>query len=367
MRQISTSRIVRLDPATGLSCLFRPLPKSKVRPTLDVEYRPKHGGLTLRFSAREALGMPEQTLLLTLLELAQEHYAVASRSAVVIDRYTQGIGQDLWRALHESQIAADGETLHIRTSWRELAGRCGSQGGRSQQLREAQLRRLCEVVVWEKADDAQRSFRQSRLVSVVHGSDLRLHLAVNCRLAGAVMGSLYAQVSLTERQMLATDTAQAAHAFLSTTLRPGRSVPIGIDTLMHRLWSDAAEGIPEGTLRARRKGVRDSLEAIGALPSWTVAWLRPGIAEIQRSKGGAEVRARRSQSPASAIPDRGGSTVPVPATAEHFDATRFLVGVADSPRPGTMVNEPMDYRQRGDEKNPSKNNELATLEAAVLI
>jgi hypothetical protein len=367
MNRHANPRVVRLDPATGLSTLFRPLPKAKVRPTLDVEYRPKHGGLTLRFSAREALGMPEQTLLLTLLGLAQEHYAAASRNAVVIDRHTQGVGQDLWRALHEGQIAADGETLHIRTSWRELAGRCGSQGGRSQQLREEQLRRLCEVVVWEKADDALRSFRQSRLVSVIQGNDLRLHLAVNCRLAGAVMGSLYAQVSLAERQSLATDTAQATHAFLSTTLRSGRSMPIGIDTLMHRLWSDAADGIPEGTLRARRKAVRDGLEAIGALPSWTVTWPRPGIAEVQRRKNGAEVRARRSQAPVPAIPDKGLSTAAVPAAAEHFDATRFLVSVADSPRPGTMGNEPMDYRQRGDEKNPSKNNNLATLEAAVLI
>lgn len=367
MKPASTPRIVRLDPATGLSTLFRPLPKSRARPTLDVEYRPRQGGLTLRFSAREALGIPEQTLLLTLLELAQEHYARGEREAVVIDRHTAGIGRHLWHALHEGQIAADGETLHIRTSWRELAGRCGSQGGRSQQLREEQLRRLCEVVVWEKANDALRSFRQSRLVSVVQGNDLRLHLAVNCRLAGAVMGGLYAQVSLAERQSLATDTAQATHAFLSTTLRPGRSMPIGIDTLMLRLWDDSAGGIPEGTLRARRKAVRDGLDAIGALPSWRVVWLRPGLVEVQRKKDGGQVHAPRRRESAAVQSDQEQDTAPDAPTMEHFDASRFLLGVADSPRTGTMDNVARDFRQREAEEKARENKELDGFEDLVQI
>lgn len=361
MNSTSPLRIVRYDPATGLSQLFRPLPKTKTRPTLDVVYRPAQGGMTLRFSAREALGMPEQTLLLVLLELAQEQYAQVARDVVVIDRCATGIGQDLWRAMHDGQAAVEGETLHIRTSWYELAGRCGSHGGRSQQLREEQLRRLCEVVVWEKANDALNSVRQSRLVTLWHGNDVRLHLAVNCRLAGAVMGGLYAQVSMRERQDLATDTAQAVHAFLSTTLRAGRSLKVGVETLMRRLW-DASGVIPQGTLRARRKAVRDSLVALGRLPGWGVAWPRVEVAEITRRA----VRARQQPGtignarPVAAALEDAPQAVST-AMVERFDATRFLQRVGESPSPGTIDNADMDDGQRRDAENPCQNKALSLL------
>ena len=348
MSSTASQRMVRYDPATGLSQLFRPLPKTKTRPTLDVVYRPAQGGMTLRFSAREALGMPEQTLLLALLELAQEQYAQVARDAVVIDWRATGIGQDLWRAMHDGQAAMDGETLHIRTSWYELAGRCGSRGGRSQQLREEQLRRLCEVVVWEETDDMLHSLRQSKLVTLWHGNDVRLHLAVNCRLANAVMGGPYAQVSLRERHDLTTDTAQAVHAFLSTTLRAGRSLKVRVETLMQRLWDD--RGVtPEGTLRARRKAVRDSLMAVGGLPGWHVEWPRPEMADITR-------RAVRSQQHPAAIGNArlavaaldDGPQAISPTLGESFDATRFMSPVADSPSPCTIDNADVGYRQRGD-------------------
>ncbi|OIQ70719.1 replication protein C (RepC) [mine drainage metagenome] len=346
MKPQATTRIVRLDQSVGLSTLFRPLPKAKVRPTLDVEYRPKNGGLTLRFSAREALGMPEQSLLLTLLELAQEQYEGYRRDVVVIDRHAQGIGLDLWRAIHDGQVAADGETLHIRTSWHELAGRCGTHGGRSQQLREEQLRRLCEVAVWEKANDTLRSFRQSRLVTVVQGNDLRLHLAVNCRLAGAAMGVvLYAQVSLAERQALSTDTTQATHAFLSTTLRPGRSMRIGVATLMQRLWSDLPGSVPEGTLRARSKAVRDALDAVGTLNAWSVTWPRAGVAEIRRKRRGVQPSTQMGTRPGLASRPQDEPCA-VSATTEYFDATRFLVPSAVAQSAPLPTVSDMDFRQR---------------------
>jgi len=348
VKRYDAPRIVRLDPATGLSALFRPLPKTKVRPTLDVEYRPKNGGLTLRFSAREALGMPEQTLLLTLLELAQEHYERNVQQTVVIDRYSAGISRDLWLAIHEGQFALDGETLHIRTSWHELAGRCGSHGGRSQKLREEQLRRLCEVVVWEQADDGLRSFRQSRLVSVVQGNDLRLHVSINCRLANAVMGKLYAQLSLAERQTLATDTALAVHAFLSTTLRPGGKMSIGVETLVQRLWSDLPGSVPEGTRRARRKAVRDALEAVGTLDSWSVAWSRAGVATIRRKRNSAQhSRPKRTTVGLASLP-KDGPSVALPLT-DYYDASRLKARstVAQSASLPDVCD--MDFRQRTEE------------------
>lgn len=64
-------RVVRLAQPFGLCQLFRPLAKdSKPRPVLNEQV--EYAGVSLRFSAREALGAPEQTLLLALLEIAQD-------------------------------------------------------------------------------------------------------------------------------------------------------------------------------------------------------------------------------------------------------------------------------------------------------
>lgn len=49
------SAVACLDPAVGLSALFRPLGNVRRRPSLDVSYD-LGGGRALRFSAREALG-----------------------------------------------------------------------------------------------------------------------------------------------------------------------------------------------------------------------------------------------------------------------------------------------------------------------
>lgn len=56
-------RVVRLAHPFGLCQLFRPLAKdSKPRPVLNEQF--EYAGVTLRFSAREAMGAPEQTLFL---------------------------------------------------------------------------------------------------------------------------------------------------------------------------------------------------------------------------------------------------------------------------------------------------------------
>lgn len=320
-------RLVRLDPSIGLSALFRPLSKSRVRPTLEVTYRRNGTDLTLHFRAPEALGMPEQTLLLTLLELAQESLGGPD---AVLDAQSVGQGAALWQALHLERPATQGVSLHLVTSIRALASRCGSQGGRSQQLRLAQLQRLCAVAVEETSEATGGITRRARLVACLPDADGRLHLALHPRLVAAVRGVQYAQLSLAERQSLGTDTAQALHAFFSTVLRPGRRLPIRVDTLIQRFWGDGGDAVPEGTLRARRKLVRDSLEALGALPSWSVQWRRPGLAVVQRHKTRTPRDAGRPQQRLPRLAALGGATPALPRLDECFDTTRFLRGDAQA-------------------------------------
>lgn len=286
-------RQVQLYPPVGLSLLFRPIPKAQLRPSLDVRYQ-LGGGSCLRFSAREALGVPEQTLLLVLLELAAEQFARRPGDAVMDGTERGEVAQALWSRLH--QTVCDGasrppETLRLSCTWLELNRRCGcGSGGSLTASRRESLRRLCEVVVWEER--APRCLtKQSALVGWVLGDDQRVHVALNHRLAAALMGGQYAPVLLTERLALRSDTGMAVHAFLSTCVRRGNSLQIAVDTLLKRLWPDQEKPVPPGTHRRRHRDVRQALKAVGNLADWSVEWL--GTKAIIKRAGNATRQASR--------------------------------------------------------------------------
>lgn len=286
----SESRVVHYHQPVGLSTLFRPLRKMKdgARPTLDVTYPPSSTtGPFLRFSAKAALGIPEQTLLLVLIELAKQQFERFADDVIVNDETGSDIGRELWSKLHKDKSFNGEQTLRIETCWYELNRRCGSQtGGSTQALRTLQLERLCEVVVWEHAGDERKTKRQSNLVVWLVGDDERIHLALNCRLASAILGQPYSQVSLAERLTLKRDIPMAVHAFLSTTIGHGHHLKIGLERLIDRLWPGSAETALASTHRSRRSDVYDGLVAIGRLDGWTVEWARNDLAIVTRLRAG---------------------------------------------------------------------------------
>jgi hypothetical protein len=153
-------------------------------------------------------------------------------------------------------------------------------------LRAAQLDRLCEVVVWECDGDDKITKRQSNLIIMQVGNDERLHLALNCRLASAVFGQPYSQVSLSERLSLKRDVSKAIHAFLSTTIAHGNRLKIGIEKLIERFWPENKVKAQASTHRSRRLAVREGLEAINMLVEWSVDWERIDLAVVRRHSPG---------------------------------------------------------------------------------
>ena len=285
----SVNRVVHYHQPGGLSTLFRPLPKVKggTRPPLDVTYQASNGGPVLRFSAKAALGIPEQTLLLVLLELAQERFVDLLSEAVVSANTENEIGRTLWSQLHQGWRNDGEQTLMLATTWYDLNRRCGSQtGGTTQSMREQQLERLCEVIVWEHAGDAKKTRRQSYLVAWLIGDDERIHLALNCRLASAILGQPYSQVSIVERLSLQSDVQMALHAFLSTTIAVGKTLKIGVERLIERLWPSGADTVHSSTHRSRRGDVKAGLDAVGRLAGWSVQWERNDLAAVSRLRPG---------------------------------------------------------------------------------
>ena len=306
----SDRRVVHFHPPVGLSTLFRPLPKLEggLRPPLDVTYQPLSGGTVLRFSAKAALGIPEQTLLLVLLELAKEQLEALATDAIVDCKSTSYMGRELWTKLYKGGGGGGESSLKLVTTWYELNRRYGSQtGGSSRATREEQLERLCEVTVWQHDADNKNTKRQSFLVVLLVGDDERIHLALNSRLASALLGQPYAQVSLSERLALRRDIPMALHAFLSTTLSQGHSLNIGVDKLVERLWPGSAEVAPAGTHSRRRNDVREGLEELGRLENWTVQWERADLTKVTRLSAGlrdmTSLIAKRSRAfPEEALP-----------------------------------------------------------------
>lgn len=278
-------RVVRHDPQIGLSTLFRPLPTGP-RPKLDVTYEPARGGVVLQFSGKDALGIPEQTLLLVLLEVAQEH-RYKSDGAVLCANAETSIGRELWGALYRDSKGTLPSTLYFSTTWYELASRLGCRpGGSRQELLQVQLKRLCECVVWEKYSN--REF-QSFLVAMVRGDDKRVHVALNVRLADAIWEDHYMPVSLSERLQLKANISRALHAHFSVWLRAGERQRVGIDTLVERLWprmigqgGNARGAVPEGTVRRRRSEVRSALREIDTLENWSIEDVDASVATVLR-------------------------------------------------------------------------------------
>lgn len=264
-------RPVRLFPPIGLSLLFRPLPKAGTRPTLNVTYELSKDHL-LRFSAREALGIPEQTLLLAVLELVGEQYVEMGEDVTLSHLDTRSLPSRLWVNMHPDGGVGLPGTLMVRTTWEELNHRCGAKNGGSMiAIRRACLRRLCEVMVWEETLES-KSVRQAFLMVWLEGDDRRVHLAVNHRLASSFLGQQYAKLWMNERLRLRTDLAMHVHAFLSAWVRQGQRYSIRLSSLASRVWPTSHASAPEGTLRRRRSELNSALREIGSLDHWCVDW-----------------------------------------------------------------------------------------------
>lgn len=280
--------------------LFRPLAKSGgPRPALNVVHElavDELGGerLTLRLEAREALGAGEQTTMLALLAIAdrclRSKSGVARLNAEAVDR----VGQHLWSGLGATgDEAFAGETLRFSTSWRAICQASGAAGGGSEVLvRQEHLRRLCNVQVWEYVGTQRAPRRQSKLLSWILADDERVHVALDHRLVGALLGTPYAQVSMSERLTLRSDTARVLHAALSALVRPGQKLQVHLETLCSRLWPDWIDDINGATRRRRRLDVEKALGAIDRLPHWRVL-RRPGAPLlVHRTRSGTGVRVR---------------------------------------------------------------------------
>ena len=152
------------------------------------------------------------------------------------------------------------------------------------------------------------------------GDDQRVHVALNHRLAAALLAPGYAQLLLSERLRLPSQTAMLVHAFLSTCLGVGKDMRIRHETLVERLWPSGRTVVPASTQRRRLNDVRAALRAIGRLERWEVK-LGTTDATVRRLVSRASVESVSKNALAARAPEQRavpGQTVRDMTRPGHF-------------------------------------------------
>lgn len=255
-------RLVRYDTALATAGVFCSLPNGP-RPKLDITC--EFAGLTWRWRGPDRLGISEQTLMLVLLELAQEQVDEKGHGARI------AMMED---ALYPSDETRRPPVVSLRVSFAELCRRLGREatgGSASRQIRR-ELERLCEVTVWMSAEkDKQIS---SRLLAWRRSDSAGVDVVLNWRLAEVLFGGQFSPVSLGQRLSLTTDCARALHCSLSVRMRPGDTMQFKLDTLAVYVWSGG--DVADATVRRRRQEIRDALQQLGSIKGWTIKQV-PGV------------------------------------------------------------------------------------------
>ncbi|MDR5819320.1 replication protein C, IncQ-type [Caballeronia sp. LZ043] len=280
---MSAERVVRYDPAFASAALFQPVFKG-FRPRLDVRF--DFNGIGWRWRGPEQLGIPEQTLLLVLLELAAEQKAVEP-----VDE-TRQIESDLYQA---GEVRRP-RTARLTVSFYELCRRLGrGAGGSATEQRRAELKRLCEVTVWSKTDDGTEF--QSRLLNWEVGNGKGVTVVLNWRLTEVLFGGHFSVVCLDERLSLKSECARALHCALSLRIRAGMTMAFHIDKLAKYIWSDAGvhttwsrrtEHRPESetpaaiAARRRSRELKKAVTEMAGLSAWTVKLTTNGAIQFSR-------------------------------------------------------------------------------------
>lgn len=255
------------EPALAIAPVFLVLKKS-ARAKLDVTF--KFGTSTLQWRGADALGIPEQSVLLALLSIAgQQTFSIDPNTAV----------GDKEKLLN--QLSCEGpqsEVAVVIAHWRriEMAAGYSSHSGKNIANIKLAVKRLAETTVWEYRDGIEYG---SRLLSWIRGNDNGVIIALNRRATDAIYGKQFIKISLEERNTLPDESTKALHAYLSGSMRAGSSRRLTICKLQAHIWGGEVTG---STRRSRDEKLRAALLAIGQLPAWHCVLLPRGHVEIRR-------------------------------------------------------------------------------------
>lgn len=256
--------------------LFRSLKRGERKKLkLDITYQ--HGErTTLRFVGFEPLDAQDMRLLQGIVALSGPH------GVVLTDEPSTDRGQQLRLLLDPRLDAARADALVVKGTLGQLMREIGykTDGAEARRDLKASLLRMSNVTLHVKDGSREASFHL--LSYVFDDADGSLFVALNPRVATAVMGSSHARIELSEVRGLQSDPARLLHQRLCGWIDPppkGRSGRIELDTLCGYIWPDATDNA--NTMKTRRQTTRKALAELAGL-GWSIEEYARGKFEISR-------------------------------------------------------------------------------------
>lgn len=286
---------VRHDPATCLAPgLFRSLKRGERKNRkLDVTY--VYGKDSVRFWGPEPLGVDDLRVLQGLIAMAAIS-GDGGRGIMLRPKPMSEVGEELRTRLELKWDAIEQDALVVKGSIYELAremGYAGGGGGSQFQTIRTSIERLWAVSVIVEREGWRQGFR----ILADYASDAKdeqIFVALNPRLAEAVVGRRHARIDMAEVRALRSDPARLVHQRLCGWIDPGKSGRVTLDTLCDYVWPEGAA--PEA-LKKRRQTARKVLAELVAV-GWTASEYAKEKWEIKRSETKRESPAFRSPKPA---------------------------------------------------------------------
>ena len=261
------------DPAHCLAPgLFRSLKKGdRKKLKLDVVYE-FGSGTRLEFSGPEPLGSDDLRVLQGLVAMAGPDGLLLSP-----DPQTDA-GKQLRLFLEPKWEAVQSNAMVVKGSYRKLASEIGYLN-----IEDSRPIRDCIERLWKVSIIVQHKGKRMgyRLLSEYASDDVqgRLHVALNPRIASAVMGdSPHSRIELSEVRRLQSDPARLIHQRLCGYIDPGKTRNVGLDTLATYAWPDEVVG---SAMRMRHKRAREALAEIEGC-GWAVVETTKGQFKISR-------------------------------------------------------------------------------------
>lgn len=260
MTRSQVSKFAKLDPAHVLDGLFVPTVQ-KGQALYDV-CSPFNGG-EISFKGVQ-LSVSHQSVLLAIA-------ARTGRQPKAEGLLIAGTADDLLAQLAPTGQAREQDFSLVKTSAYGLLVDAGMETGASDYHRLRELLHDMSTVVMYRGFKGHGG--TSKLLSFQHQED-KFIVSLNWRLTDAIFGGQNIHVSLTERHQLSdSPVAKILHTWLSAYIRPGQSLMAGrgaeVDTLVRHVWGKRPAS--DGTLKQRRRRIRDALGAIKDLRGWTTS------------------------------------------------------------------------------------------------
>lgn len=269
----------RHDPAHCLvPGLFRSLKRGdRKKLKLDVTY--DFGAERIRFWGPEPLGADDMRVLQGLVALAATAGS-DGRAILLHPEPATDAGQQLRLLLETKFDALSKDALVAKGSYRQLAREMGYgdiEGGAAFKAIRDCIERLWAVSVIVERGGARQGFRILAEYAS-NDADGRLFVALNPRLAGAILGETqHLRIDMAEVRKLNSDPARLMHQRLHW-INAGGTKPVTLDTLCSYAWPD--ECAP-ATMRQRRVVARKALTELADL-GWTVEEYAKGKFNISR-------------------------------------------------------------------------------------